>query len=142
MIAIQLEHTTENCVITILWHGPDNLAEAPVSNYTINVNGTAVSHDSVQSIIEVNATDELERTISSVVSVPYCGRYLVALQAINICGHESGVVTITLFEETCLITQDAVCIAENTQPDMTTSSDHSKTEASTNKNNADIPQGI
>ena len=72
-------------------------------------------------------------------------RYLVALQAINICGRESGVVTITLFKETCLITQDTVCIAEsivNTQPDTTTSSDHSKTEVRTNKNNADIPQGI
>ena len=139
MIAVQLEHTTENCVITILWHGPDNLAEAPVSNYTIAVNGTEVSHDSVQSIIEVNATDELEGTFSSVVSIPYCGRYLVALQAVNICGRESGVVTFTLFEETCLITQDMVCRAESIVTDTTT---HYKTEANTNKNNADIPQGI
>ena len=142
-IAVQLEHTNESCVITTLWNSPDNLAEAPVSNYTITVlNGIVVSHDSVQSIL-VNATNEPEGPFSTLVAVPSCGRYLVNLQANNVCGVESPEVTIALSDSEggCLIIQDSFCVAEGivtTQTDTTPSSDHYAT--TTNSNAADMPQ--
>ena len=99
-------------------------------------------HDRVQSI-PVNATNEAEGSFSTLVAVPYCGRYLVTLQANNVCGVESPEVTIALSDSEggCLITQDSFCVAEGivtTQTDTTPSSDHYAT--TTNDNAADIPQ--
>ena len=139
-IAVQLEHTNGSCVITTLWRGPENLAEAPLSNYTIIVNSsTSPLSNSVLSVTEVN-TDELKR-FSSVISVPNCGRHLLTLRAINICGRTSPWVTITLNEDDCFISQDSVCTAENmhtsTLPDTTPLKNESATpSASAKKKNA------
>ena len=101
MIAVQIPHISENCAITTLWHNPDNLAEAPLSNYTFAIDG-------VPNTIEAN---KLERS-SSDIFFTSCGRHLVTLRAVNICGHESPLVRITLTENDCLIKQDSICFGD------------------------------
>lgn len=150
VIAVQLEHTIGNCVITTWWHDPDNLAEVPMSNYTITIlNDTTVIHaNNVQSVVEVvNTTNQLTGTFLNTVSVhvPYCGRYLVTPQAVSICGCESPSVTITLnlTEDSCLIGQDSVCVGEIKVPDSTAMIDHLKITTANNShsNTADKTQG-
>lgn len=151
-VSLTAEHTAENCIkILISWRGPNNLAEAPVSNYTITVkfNGTAVTNASVQSqskTIEADATIEPDRDFLSSFTVPNCGRYLVTIQATNVYGCESPIdrEEITL-EEDCGITQDLVCMP---RPEADTTNHYNNTvtilspAVTNNRNAADIPQGI
>ena len=151
-VSLTAEHTAENCIkILISWRGPNNLAEAPVSNYTITVkfNGTTVINASVQSqskTIEADATIEPDRDFLSSFTVPNCGRYLVTIQATNVCDCESPIdrEEITL-EEDCGITQNLVCMPE-ADIDLTAFNNHYKNTPSpavtNNRNAADIPQGI
>ena len=148
-VSLTAEHTAENCIkILISWRGPDNLAEAPVNNYTISVIGTAVTNGSVQSqskIIEADAIIEPDRDFLSSFTVPNCGRYLVIIQATNVYGCESPIdqEEITL-EEDCGITQDLVCMP---RPEADTAAfnnhyNNSTPAVTNNRNAADKPQGI
>lgn len=143
-IAIQLDHPIGNCVITTVWRGSDNLAESPLSNYTITVNSsTPLLGERVQSVAEVN-TNELEQ-FSSVTFVPACGKHLISLRATNICGHTSPWVTIALNKNYCFIPRGLVCIAENMHTSTLPAAPlrNESTTHSCNKNHAaDTLQGI
>ena len=84
VFAIQVEHVMDNCIVTALWHRPDNTAgNYEIKDYNIIfANGTNLSNDTIFS----GATDD-NSVIANLLFVPGCAFHNVSVSAVNVCDH-------------------------------------------------------
>ena len=85
MFAIQIEHVTDNCIVTTFWRSPDNTSR-DINNYEIRgyktfANGTILSNDTI-----VSATSDDNEIVSTLLSVPGCFAHFISVSAVNECG--------------------------------------------------------
>ena len=102
VVAVQIEHTTGNCVGTALWYNPDN-EFALLNHYIATLNSV---HEHTIPASSMNST-----RFSTVFSVPTCGSNSISVKAVGICGRESPSRNVTLNKGSCFLAQDSVCFA-------------------------------
>ena len=101
VVAVQIEHTTESCVVTALWHNRDN---TPLRYYIVTISSYSLHH--TIPVSSINST-----RFSTVFSVPSCGQHSISVQTVDIYGREGPFVRVALNKQDCFIPQDSVCSA-------------------------------
>ena len=106
MAAVQIEHTKGNCKVTTLWDNPDNVAITPLEHYIVTL-------DQMQSFEEFHIVPANSTTLYIVLSLLTCDRNSVSVRAVDVCGNESPIITVTITQNKgeCFITQESVCSA-------------------------------
>ena len=84
MFAIQVEHVTDNCIVTTFWRSPDDASgniNYEITGYITFANGTNLSSDTI-----ISETSDDNNIISTLLFVPGCYVHFISVSAINECG--------------------------------------------------------
>ena len=84
MFAVQVEHVTDNCIVTTFWRRPNDTSgniNYEITGYNTFANGTNLSSDTI-----ISETSDDNQIISTLLFVPGCYVHFISVSAVNECG--------------------------------------------------------
>ena len=88
VFAVQIEHVTDNCIVTIFWRSPANTSESAgttsyeTGGYKRFANGTNLSNNTI-----ISATSDDIEIVFTLLFVPGCFAHFISVySAVNECG--------------------------------------------------------